>query len=254
MADLTACNWKKTRPPSSRHMVFSSTLVIPSSIEPLSPPRQRTVLQEEGTWVCWRCSRLRCLPAVGELQSVCWDVLVIFRPFGAALSSAHLGMFQASPSDCHSWSSSVEASSLRKRKHCGVSSGATMVGGRSEAQPERHSEQRLKHSSVQHGLQLQDVGPSHLQLHALTPHTTRPVQQPQPLHTVCHASQPLPVQSTTNTQDFLIKEKGEVHGQQPSDRWDLSRLSGAFSVAPGLSKGYRYGGKHPGEAYRYPGL
>lgn len=45
MVDLTACNWKKTRPPSSGQTVFSSSRVIPNSIEPLSPPRQRTVLQ-----------------------------------------------------------------------------------------------------------------------------------------------------------------------------------------------------------------
>lgn len=43
--DLTACNWKKTRPPSSGHTIFSSSLDIPRSIEPLSTPRQRIVLQ-----------------------------------------------------------------------------------------------------------------------------------------------------------------------------------------------------------------
>lgn len=43
--DLTACNWKKTRPPSSGHTAFSSSLVIFNNEVPLSPAKQRTVLQ-----------------------------------------------------------------------------------------------------------------------------------------------------------------------------------------------------------------
>lgn len=46
----------------------------------------------------------------------------------------YLGMFQASPSDCHRLSSSAVASSLRKRIHSGSKRGATIDGGRSSLQ------------------------------------------------------------------------------------------------------------------------
>lgn len=48
MVDRTICNWKKTRPPSSGHSVFSSSLVIPSRVAPLRPPRQRMVLPQHA--------------------------------------------------------------------------------------------------------------------------------------------------------------------------------------------------------------
>lgn len=44
MADLTACSWKKTLPPSSGHTVLISCLFIPRSCCPLSTPRLLTVL------------------------------------------------------------------------------------------------------------------------------------------------------------------------------------------------------------------
>lgn len=43
---------------------------------------------------------------------------------------SHLGVFQQSPKDCHSWFSSGVTSLLSSWMHAGVSSGTTMVIGR----------------------------------------------------------------------------------------------------------------------------
>lgn len=64
--DLTACNWKKTCPPSSGHTIFSFSLLISSSIEPLSPSRQRTVLQEIQQYWLFSAWMLGCAPAVNR--------------------------------------------------------------------------------------------------------------------------------------------------------------------------------------------
>lgn len=53
MLDRTICNWKKTRAPSSGHSVFTSSLAIPSRVEPLRPPRQRTVLPGKKNTTHW---------------------------------------------------------------------------------------------------------------------------------------------------------------------------------------------------------
>lgn len=45
MADLMACNWKKTLPPSSGHTILISSLVIPRRSFPVSTPRLVAVLR-----------------------------------------------------------------------------------------------------------------------------------------------------------------------------------------------------------------
>lgn len=66
MLDRTSCNWKKTRPPSSGHSVLSSSLVMPSRVAPLRPPRQRTVLPEKHHQLI----NLR-IPFWNRIKSIC---------------------------------------------------------------------------------------------------------------------------------------------------------------------------------------